>query len=300
VQHFPADSLKYVYSPEHEPVGTVDPGERFVVDTEDGFTGLFRDPANWNEETAAWAEDNLNPVTGPISVRGTKAGGAVAVRLHDVAVTTPGSLAVSRCEARSPFDWWHEEDHAISLPVSDGRIHVREDWSLPARPLIGCLATAPRHETVLSRHEGRHGGNMDCTEMTTGATVILPAEVDGAYLYFGDCKAGMGDGEITAAPEVGTRIVASADTLERPPQMHWPRIVTETTLVTVVSDISLAQACRFAFAELMHWVEHDYGLSREEAAVVLGIASKCGICQVSNLLHTAKCSIEIGALPPTR
>ena len=40
MQTFPADDPKYVYSPWHEPVGTVQPGERFTVDTQDCFTGL--------------------------------------------------------------------------------------------------------------------------------------------------------------------------------------------------------------------------------------------------------------------
>ena len=39
MQTFPAENLKYVYSPWHEPVGTVQPGERFTVDTQDCFTG---------------------------------------------------------------------------------------------------------------------------------------------------------------------------------------------------------------------------------------------------------------------
>ena len=33
---------------------------------------------------------------------------------------------------------------------------------------------------------------------------MLPVNVDGAFLYFGDCKARMADGEIAHAPEVGT------------------------------------------------------------------------------------------------
>jgi amidase len=298
MQTFPADDPKYVYSPWHEPVGTVQPGERFTVDTQDCFTGLYRDPANFNPETAAWVEENLNGVTGPISVAGAMPGDAIEIHIKSVTVTSPGSLVVSRCQALSPADWWHEEYRGVSLPVADGQIWLRDDWTIPVRPLIGCLATAPGREVILSRREGSYGGNMDSAEITTGATIVLPVEVPGAFLYFGDCKAAMGNGEITAAPEVATRIVASAMPVPRPAVMQAPRVRTSTQLTTVVSGINLADACRIAFRELKGWLEEEYALTSDDAAVLMGIAAHCGVCQVSNALHTAQCSISLSVLPP--
>ena len=137
MQTFAATDLKYVYSREHEPVGTVQPGERFVLDTADCFTGRYRNPADFNPESAAWVDANLNPVTGPISVAGAEPGGAVEIYIEDITVTTPGHVVISRCAALSPADWWHEEEYAVSLPVTDGRIRIRDNWSVPARPLIG-------------------------------------------------------------------------------------------------------------------------------------------------------------------
>ncbi len=299
VQVFAAEQLKYVYSAAHEPVGSVQPGERFVVDTADCFTGRYRNPDDFSQQTAAWVDANLNPVTGPISVAGAEPGGAVEVTIEDIEVTTPGHVVISRCQARSPADWWHEEYRAVLLPVAGGRIQIRDGWSVPARPLIGCLATAPARETVLSRHEGDgYGGNLDCSAITTGATVILPVEVAGGYLYFGDCKAAMGAGEVTCSPEVGTRITAAATPVPRPPAMGSPRIRTAATLTTVVSGISLADACRSAFRELKLWLESEWRLSSDDAAVLMGIAADCGVCQVSNQLHTATCSIDRSLLPP--
>ena len=60
-----------------------------------------------------------------------------------------------------------------------------DGWTVPVAPLIGCLATAPATETVLSRHEGDHLGNVDVREITAGATVVLPVAVAGGGLYFG-------------------------------------------------------------------------------------------------------------------
>ena len=111
MQTFTPAQIKYAYSPEHAPVGVVEPGERFTVLTEDCFSGQFRDPADYTPETAAWVEQNLNGLTGPIAIRGAEPGGAIDVTIESVQITTPGCVVVSRCEARSPVDWWHEEDH---------------------------------------------------------------------------------------------------------------------------------------------------------------------------------------------
>jgi amidase len=297
MQTFAPTDLKYTYSPEHDPIGTVAAGEAFTVITEDCFSGRFANPADFNAESAAWVEEHLDGVTSPIAVQGAEPGQAVEVTIESVQVTTPGCVVVSRCEAVSPVDWWHEEDHVIKLAVQDGQIVLGEDWTVPAAPLIGCLATAPARETVLSRHEGAYLGNVDCREITGGATVLLPVAVPGAGLYFGDCKAAMGDGEVVCAPEIGARIVASASPIKRPESMHAPRVVTADRLMTIVSGISLPDASRVAFAELKLWLQDEWGLGSEQAAVVMGIGAHCGIGQVSNLLHTAKCSIARSLLP---
>lgn len=298
MQTFEPAEIKYKYSPEHTPIGTVKAGESFTVITADGFTGRYDDPANFSPETAAWVEQNLDGVTGPVAVEGSEPGQAVAIAIEELEVTTKGTVVVSRCEAVSPQDWWHEEDHVVNLTVADGLIHLRDDWAVPATPLIGCLATSPARETVFSKHEGDYGGNLDVREIAAGATVVLPVEVAGAGIYFGDCKAAMGDGEIVCAPECGTRIVVSARPIDRPLEMGAPRIVTADRLMTVVSAASLTDAARSAFRELKVWLEQDWGLTSDEAAMLMGIGGHCGIGQVSNLLHTAKCSIARSLLPP--
>lgn len=297
MQTFEPTDLKYTYSPQHDPIGTVAAGETFTVMTEDCFTGRFEDPADFSPESAAWVEEHLDGVTGPIAVEGAEPGQAVEVTIDSVQATTPGCVVVSRCEAVSPADWWYEEDHVLKLEIADGQIVLGEGWTAPVQPLIGCLGTAPARETVLSRHEGAHLGNVDCREITAGATVILPVAVPGAGLYFGDCKAAMGDGEVVCAPEIGARIVASARPLKRPASMGAPRVLTADRLTTIVSGISLADASRAAFAELKLWLQDEWELSSEQAAVVMGIGADCGIGQVSNLLHTAKCSIARALLP---
>src|SRR5258708_34634090 len=89
MQTFAATDLKYVYSRAHEPIGTVQPGERFTVDTSDCFTGRYRDPADFSPESAAWVDANLNPVTGPIRLERAQPGPAAGLHTEDLPLTTP-------------------------------------------------------------------------------------------------------------------------------------------------------------------------------------------------------------------
>ena len=296
MQIFQPDDLKFTYSGAHTPIGTVEAGEVFVVETEDCFTRRFRHPDGFTPENLTWVLENLDGVTGPIAVAGAARGDAVAVTLHRVEVTTPGSVAWSRCEAASPVDWWGEWYACDGLEVRDGHVHVG-DLRIAARPLVGCIATAPERETVFSKMQGRYGGNMDCNEVREGATVVLPVEVDGAYLYFGDSKARMGDGEVVQAPEIGTRLEVSAEVGPRPAGMGWPRVLSDEQLVTITSARSIDEGSKLAFAEMLAWCESASGLSRADTALVLGMIADVGICQVANFLPTARCVVDRAELP---
>lgn len=296
MKHFGFDELKFVYSSEHEPIGSVAPGERFVVDTEDCFTGRFRTPEGFTEENLSWVLDNLDGVTGPIHVEGATVGKVVAITLHEVEILGVGSVAWSKCEAASTNDWWQEWYAVDGLKIVDGCV-VFHDVSIPVAPLVGCVATAPERETILSKMQGYYGGNLDCSEVSEGATIVLPVSVDGALLYFGDSKARMGDGEIVQAPEVSTRLTMSVEVRDRPSGMNWPRIESDTHLTTVVSARTIDDAAGIAFAEMLAWSKETSGMSRQDTAMILGMIADVGICQTANSLPTAKCKVERSLLP---
>jgi amidase len=300
VKTFSKEDRTPVYSPFHEPIGTVTPGETFVVETEDGFDGRYQSSEDYTPENIEWVEDHLCIVTGPIAVEGASSGDVVGVEIEDVQVTTPAIYERTRYSDPSPEDWWLETYACTKFPVEDGHVVFDEQTRIPARPLIGCIATAPKYEVILARREGQYGGNMDCNDVSAGSTVILPVNVEGALLYFGDCKAGMSDGEIVNAAEVGTRISARASVRPRPKAMSWPRIETKDSLISIVSDISLATACRQSFREVMLWLEEDFAVDREKAAHVMGLVAHVRVCQVSNTFHTARCEMPREFIPKAR
>src|SRR5438067_3536658 len=196
MQRFSASDAKYSYSPDHASIGTVEAGERFEVESVEGFSGYFRAPSDFTAEVYAEAEAHQWAVTRPIAVAWAKADEAVAVTIHAVDVVTPCVVVYGDYTAADPFDWWDDESACELYPVEDELLRFDDRTTLPTRPLIGCLAVVPEEGEAHAKLQGRYGGNLDCREIRAGATVILPVEHDGGGLYFGDCKALMGDGEI--------------------------------------------------------------------------------------------------------
>src|SRR5262245_66206832 len=136
MQRFPAADAKYHYSPEHESIGTVQPGERFEVDCVEGFGNAFQQPEDWTPESYAVAEKLKWAVVGPIDVAGAQAGGAVAVTIESVEVTTPGVCVFGPYTNEDPYLWWDEEDAAAMFDSSGGLVRFDERTTLASRPLI--------------------------------------------------------------------------------------------------------------------------------------------------------------------
>jgi acetamidase/formamidase len=128
--------------------------------------------------------------------------------------------------------------------------------------------------------------------------MFLPVEHEGAGLYFGDCKALMGDSEIVGPPEVGAVVTASAVPVVRPPSMEWPRIETREELMTVVSGQPLEWSARQAFRELLNWIDDDFDLPRPRAALLLAMVAHVRIAQISNTDYTAYCVTPRDVLAP--
>ena len=298
MQRFLARDAKYSYSPHHPPIGIVQPGERFEVESVEGFSNYFSSAADFTPERYAEAEAVKWAVTGPISVAGARAGGAVAIAIHSVEVTTPGVVVYGGYTAEEPLEWWDDESACAVYPAEGGSLRFDERTTLPTRPLIGCLATAPAEGELHAKLQGRYGGNMDCRELRAGATLVLPVEHHGAGLYFGDCKALMGDAEIVGPPEVGALVTATAEPLARPAAMTWPRLETTESLTTLVSGTPLEWSARQAYRELLEWVVADYAIERSQAALLLAMVAQTGICQISNTDYTAYCVAPREVLAP--
>ncbi len=263
MQHLSIGPLYYEYSRHNEPRLTVQPGEIFSVDSEDAFSGQIRNDGDRRDKTKV---PGSNPQTGPIVVVGAEAGDALAVTIHSIEPLI-GQCATRTGDARNLAQWLGPDcPHGVHIcPIREGQIFWSNETTIPYRPMLGCIGTAPAHGVPTTLPAGPHGGNMDIVEVAPGHTVVLPVFVPGGYLYLGDAHAAMGHGELSASGlEMPARSILSIE-LRKANNLPSPRIETPEEIMTIVSGAPMEQSIAQAFAYLILWMEADFGVPRWRA-----------------------------------
>jgi amidase len=286
MQRITRDRLTPVFDRRTPPVARVQPHEIFLVETEDSRGGLTRIPEHTTAEYLLSIRKRGyygNPVTGPIFVEGAQPGDTLAVRIIE-----------QTCDSIGYMGYWpmlfHLEDFfdrpsTVLCEIRDGKTVVfSPDIEIPVRPVIGTNGVAPAMEAILSGGMGRHCGNVDVQEICAGSTICLPVYVEGALLCLGDCHAIQSDGEIGSV-EIRSEVTLSCEVIKgRSPNMTWPRIETEDTLVTVAVATPLEEAVRQSLREMIFWLEERTGMSKHEAYLLIGCVgdSRPGQAQISH------------------
>jgi amidase len=284
LRRIPKTELVYTYAPKRQPVATVGPGERLLVETRTAFgeAELIH-----GQEVIGPPPGRADPLTGPIFVTGAEVGDALAV--HIEAIELVGDPVIGPYRGSSALDW-----HALPvdiLKVQDGQLLVGR-LSLPLRPMVGCIAVAPASETTPSTSVGDHGGNLDTRHIAPGATVLLPVFEQGAGLVLGDCHALQGDGEMTGTPpetdaEVTIRVeVVKGLTLRR------PRVLTADRFMTLASAATLEQACALAIEDMVVALAGETSLTPDEAYVLLTLCGDLEISQIVNSWATVRVAVD--------
>jgi amidase len=286
-------TVYYSLSPFHEPAAEMEPCETILVETRDALGGVITAEQSLERLLAEGALPQFfNPVTGPIYVNGTSRGDTLVVEILDIKLSEKGTtvnlpgfggLTAPYLQENLSAETRISEirNGSIHFPLADGRT-----VQIPIKPLIGTIGTAPQLEAQLSTKPDRHGGNMDCPDVTVGCRLLLPVFVKGALLFMGDVHAAQGDGEIGGvAIESSSEITVRVNVLKKR-NIRWPRIVSEDEIMTVCSSASLEHAVKAAFTELVLWLEDEFELPRMDAYMLCTQVAKARICQVVNERYT--------------
>jgi amidase len=270
-----------------EPALRVEPGERFLVETQDNFFGEIR-----TEEDLPTPEQlpflrhqfwKVNPVAGPIYVEGLKAEDLLVLEIEDIIpsergwtgfVPTFGNLAKNHDfpELQQPYSRITHHKPGPSGTTSDGTgtFTVTCEVTYPLRPFLGTIVTAPERaieNTLVS--QGPWGGNIDCRDVHKGNRIMLNTSHDGGLLFFGDAHAAQGDSEYTGlADETAADVVARCHVVEQKQIPGVLRIETPESLIQVDSarnSGSLEKALNGAFIGMMGWLTEEHGMDVKEA-----------------------------------
>ncbi|HEY4978896.1 MAG TPA: acetamidase/formamidase family protein [Candidatus Acidoferrum sp.] len=275
------------FSPHIKPVLTVSPGDTIHTTTVD---------AGGTDEKGVGRVLGGNPETGPFYVENTFPGDTLVVHLSKVRLNrdwaqsddflvsraTNSDLAVKMKDGGKNIRWHLDIGHGIATPEKPAE-HLK-NYSIPLKPMMGCLATASRSSSAPpgSGDSGGFGGNMDFNEVAEGNTIYLPVNVTGAFLYIGDGHAAQGDGELNGnALETSMDVEFSVDVIPAK-NIDGPRVESPTHIMAMGLSGSLDQAFRDATSNMADWLTNDYKLTASELAQVLGTAAEYKISEVAD------------------
>ena len=264
------DNVYNAFSKDNIPALKVSDNEVFMAETQlNGGTWLNSIDDLWDPSKSRGP--NLCTV---IKIEGAKPGDTLAVDIIDV---RPGKLGYTG------FAGWRNRLSQLIYPndwdVVTKTVEIKEnfiDWSdelkLPIRPMIGTIATAPSVGKQSAQYAYENGGNMDVQEVTSGTTIYLPINVEGALLHVGDCHAIMGDGEIPHGGAIECQALLTLRTrlIKGYRARKWIRMENGEYIMTIANNIRIKDSFCEAVHELIDWMVDDYGFTAQEAYLLLG------------------------------
>lgn len=297
MQKIPAYPLVYEFSRHNPPRGTIEPGETILVESEDALSGQIRKEGDLRDRRSV---PYSNPVAGPIIVAGAEPGDVLAVKINSIS-PRDGQCATYSGNPKQLCEWLGTDvpQNAHVCPIVDNQIHWREGITIPYRPMLGCIATAPAWGVPTTLPAGPHGGNMDLVEVCPGSIVYLPVFVDGGFLYLGDAHAAMGQGELSATGLEMPALTEVTVNLIKQKNIPGPRIETDEEIMTVVSGNPMERSIAEGYARLILWLEEDFQWDRWYAYDLLTHVGRIsigyyGIGTVATKIAKHYCSRGIG------
>jgi len=224
-------------------------------------------------------------LTGPIAVRGAKAGQVLEVRIKNIDLLYDWGYNLIRPLAGAlPDDF--EQGRLIHIPLDCDRMVGRMPWGLelPLKPFFGIIAVAPPAAwgAVASPPPRRNGGNMDNKELIPGTTLYLPIHVDDALFSVGDGHGVQGDGEVCITA-IETGLIGTFELhLRSDMKLEWPMAETPTHVMTMAFDPDLDDAVVVALRDMIKLICTRTGISREDAYTLCSLAADLRVTQVVN------------------
>ncbi len=291
----------------HDPPLTVRPGDSIRTSTVDARGG------DMHGNTVA---ERSNPQSGPFGVAGAEAralgvGTGCRVRATPAGGFSSSRLAPNVLEFGDVPDFDDDADRSFwRIDVDAGTIQLDapanapdgervpaanrlHEAPLPFRPMLGCVAVAPpRREHISTATSGPFGGNMDYNRIVEGVTLYFPVFAPGALFHVGDGHALQGDGEMDGTGvEVSMDVTVTLDLRKHTP-IEWPRIESDTHIMTAGNLRPLDQAVQHATSEMVRWLVADYGLTTREAHMLLGRMVEYDLGNMFDPAYTMICKLR--------
>lgn len=269
------EKVFYAFDKTLEPAMVVPSGTTVRVRTKDCFGNQIQKP---EDELDGIDWDHTNPATGPIFVEGAVPGGALKVSIDVIEFDNKSVSCTGENEGvcGDRFNAWSTQ----VCEIDGDELIWDERLRIPLRPMIGVIGVAPEGGPINCGTPGNHGGNMDNTAITAGATLYFPVFADGALFGCGDMHAVMGDGEISVsgAEAAGWATV----TLTAMPELKLvdPLIENATHFGVIASAETLDAAADRAVHEMLDLICDRTAEDPDKVVMLLSLVGDVQVCQM--------------------
>jgi len=261
------DTVHGYFSSAPPPVLTVDPGDsvRFQA-----LNAGWR----WEQDAELFTRDAAlhdgHALSGPVEVRGARAGQTLVVQIDEV----------------TPRSWGATFAHGDLFPWAlDGRTATDDRGvTVALAPFLGVIGMPPPepgvHSTIPPR---RFGGNIDCKLLVAGTTLYLPIPVDGALLSAGDGHGAQGDGEVSGtAIECPLERAQLTLDVRADLDLRTPVARTADAWIAFGFDEDLDLAAEACLATMLDLMERELGFERTHALALASVAVDLHVTQIVN------------------
>jgi amidase len=277
----------YAFTPEMEPVLTVDDGSIVTFESNDCF---FQQVKTNEDVLDSIDHDRLNPATGPVYVRGAEPGDLLKVDIMAIDVADQGVAAVVPGEGALREE--AKEKIVRVIPIVEGAAEYL-GLSIPLKPMIGVIGVAPSDEDGPCPTDTpyKHGGNMDTHDIRKGTTLYFPVGQPGGLFALGDCHALMGDGEVCfTGVEIPADVTVRLSVVKGVKSI-WPILETETETMVIASAKTMEEATRDSVSQAVGALAKIFDCMWEEAYVLASMVVDARISQVVDPLLTVRAVI---------
>ncbi|WP_054711849.1 acetamidase/formamidase family protein [Bacillus sp. JCM 19041] len=265
---------------------TVRSGTTITIETLDAFSNQIVDEHSTFDEIDMSA---VNPATGVIYVEEAEVGDTLKVEIHSIELADQGVMAVA-----PNLGVLGDEVKSFQskiMKVNDKGVQFNERITLPLRKMVGVIGVAPAGDDVSCGTPGDHGGNMDNTQMTEGATVYFPVATKGALFALGDVHAAMGDGEVcVTGVEIAANVTVKLSVEKRKVEMPW--LENEHSVQVIASAQTFEEAIQKGVRAWCSRLETEGGLSFDEAMMLISASGNTEVCHAVNPQKTIRVVID--------
>ena len=290
MQRIPREkALNYVLSKDTAPVIRVEPEERFVLETEDAFSGRIKSEKDLltpehQHPLFDYEPELANPLAGPVYVKGVEKGDLLVVKIEKIIPAERGATAIKPGQgALSDSHKWSEIFREYYTHITrnkpgstgttrDGKVFYTDKISWNLTPFIGTIGVAPDVEVETSGvGQGVWGGNWDCRDIKEGSLVYLNCFHKGGLLYVGDVHGTQGDGEWSGiANEVQAEVILSCNIIKNK-KIPYARIEKNESMISLYAGKPLEDAVNKAITHLLEWLVDEYGMDARDAYIQIAI-----------------------------